>query len=73
MKAARIYQRVSTEEQNLERQNALIEKAKIEGYYIAGSLSSSILTALPVCHWLKQRSWSTVLLKKEHFSPSLAL
>ena len=38
MKAARIYQRVSTEEQNLERQNALIEKAKAEGYYIAGGL-----------------------------------
>ena len=36
MKAARIYQRVSTEEQNLERQNALIEQAKAEGYYIAG-------------------------------------
>ena len=36
MKAARIYQRVSTEEQNLERQNALIEKAKTEGYSIAG-------------------------------------
>ena len=36
MKAARIYQRVSTEEQNLGRQNALIEKAKAEGYYIAG-------------------------------------
>ena len=36
MKAARIYQRVSTKEQNLERQNALIEQAKAEGYYIAG-------------------------------------
>ena len=36
MKVARIYQRVSTEAQNLERQNALIEKAKAEGYYIAG-------------------------------------
>lgn len=36
MKAARIYQRVSTQEQNLDRQNALIEKAKAEGYYIAG-------------------------------------
>lgn len=36
MKAARIYQRVSTEEQNLERQNAQIEQAKTEGYYIAG-------------------------------------
>lgn len=36
MKAARIYQRVSTEEQNLERQNTLIEQAKAEGYYIAG-------------------------------------
>ena len=32
MKAARIYQRVSTKEQNLERQNALIEQAKAEGY-----------------------------------------
>ena len=36
MKAARIYQRVSTEEQNLKRQNSLIEQAKAEGYYIAG-------------------------------------
>lgn len=36
MKAARIYQRVSAEEQNLERQNTLIEQAKAEGYYIAG-------------------------------------
>ncbi|MDO4997336.1 MAG: recombinase family protein [Neisseria sp.] len=36
MKAARIYQRVSTNEQNLNRQDSLIEKAKAEGYYIAG-------------------------------------
>lgn len=36
MKAARIYQRVSTKEQNLERQDAQIEQAKAEGYYIAG-------------------------------------
>ena len=36
MKAARIYQRVSTEEQNLERQNSQIQQAKAEGYYIAG-------------------------------------
>ena len=36
MKAARIYLRVSTENQNLARQSILIEKAKAEGYYIAG-------------------------------------
>ena len=36
MKTARIYQRVSTQSQSLERQDALIEKAKAEGYYIAG-------------------------------------
>ena len=36
MKAARIYLRVSTENQNLARQSILIEKAKAEGYSIAG-------------------------------------
>ena len=36
LKAARIYQRVSTEQQSLERQDALIERVKAEGYYIAG-------------------------------------
>lgn len=39
MKTARIYQRVSTEEQNIERQNRLIQKAKDAGYYIAGIYS----------------------------------
>ena len=50
MKAARIYQRVSTEEQNLERQNALIEQAKAEGYSLRGSIKkrppASVLTDL---------------------------
>lgn len=36
MKTARIYQRVSTEEQQLERQNALVDRTRQEGYYIAG-------------------------------------
>lgn len=36
MKVARIYQRVSTMQQNLERQEALVEKVKAEGYYVAG-------------------------------------
>ena len=36
MKSARIYQRVSTEQQNLDRQDALIERVKADGYYIAG-------------------------------------
>ena len=55
MKAARIYQRVSTEEQNLERQNALIEKAKAEGYYIAGvykEKASGVRTDRPVLNKL---------------------
>ena len=47
MKAARIYQRVSTEEQNLERQNALIEKAKAEGYYIAGFIRKRLRAFVP--------------------------
>ncbi|WP_163650747.1 recombinase family protein [Modicisalibacter sp. 'Wilcox'] len=37
MKAARIYIRVSTAEQDLERQHKLIEDAKAKGYYIAGT------------------------------------
>ena len=36
MKTARIYQRVSTQEQDLNRQDAIIEKTKAAGYYIAG-------------------------------------
>ena len=47
MKAARIYQRVSTEEQNLERQNTLIEQAKAEGYYIAGSIKKRLPASVP--------------------------
>lgn len=34
-KIARVYLRVSTDDQNLERQNAVIENAKIMGYYVA--------------------------------------
>lgn len=36
MKTARIYIRVSTDEQNLQRQENLVEEAKKEGYYVAG-------------------------------------
>lgn len=36
MKVARIYLRVSTEDQDLTRQEAIIENAKKEGFYIAG-------------------------------------
>ncbi len=35
MKVARIYLRVSTDEQSLERQSSVIENAKAAGYYIA--------------------------------------
>lgn len=36
MKTARIYQRVSTENQDLERQDSLVTLAKDQGFYIAG-------------------------------------
>lgn len=36
MKTARIYQRVSTENQELERQDSLVAIAKDQGFYIAG-------------------------------------
>jgi len=36
MKICRIYQRVSTEEQDLSRQQVLEEQARAAGYYIAG-------------------------------------
>lgn len=35
-KAARIYLRVSTEQQDLERQRDLVEQTKQQGYYVAG-------------------------------------
>lgn len=35
MKVARIYLRVSTDDQSLERQGAVIENAKVAGYYVA--------------------------------------
>lgn len=35
MKVARIYLRVSTKHQSLERQNKITEDAKANGYYIA--------------------------------------
>lgn len=36
MQIARIYLRVSTDEQDLERQERIIQDAKAAGYYIAG-------------------------------------
>ncbi|MDP3333308.1 MAG: recombinase family protein [Methylococcaceae bacterium] len=36
MKVARIYLRVSTEEQDLTRQTEIVDSARAEGYYIAG-------------------------------------
>ncbi|MEZ2743804.1 recombinase family protein [Halopseudomonas bauzanensis] len=36
LKIARIYMRVSTDAQDLERQESLIEEAKASGYYVAG-------------------------------------
>lgn len=36
MKSARVYLRVSTDDQDLERQRELVKRAKEEGYYIAG-------------------------------------
>ncbi|MBV2089972.1 MAG: recombinase family protein [Candidatus Thiodiazotropha sp. (ex Ctena orbiculata)] len=36
MKVARIYQRVSTKEQDLTRQESIVEDAKASGFYIAG-------------------------------------
>jgi DNA invertase Pin-like site-specific DNA recombinase len=36
MKVARIYLRVSTDEQDLERQERIVVDAKTVGYYIAG-------------------------------------
>src|SRR5687767_11005646 len=35
-KVARVYQRVSTDEQELARQEAIVTSARSEGYYIAG-------------------------------------
>lgn len=35
-KIARIYMRVSTEAQDLERQESLIDAAKASGFYVAG-------------------------------------
>ncbi|SMB85266.1 Site-specific DNA recombinase [Pasteurella testudinis DSM 23072] len=36
MKVARVYLRVSTQEQNLVRQDSLLDKIREEGYYLAG-------------------------------------
>ncbi|MDP5168533.1 recombinase family protein [Pseudomonas syringae] len=36
MKVARIYMRVSTEDQDIRRQDAIIDSARVAGYYIAG-------------------------------------
>lgn len=42
MRACRIYQRVSTSGQDLERQEKLVENAKAAGYYVAGIYSEKI-------------------------------
>ena len=36
MKVARIYLRVSTEEQDLSRQDAIVQSEKAAGFYVAG-------------------------------------
>lgn len=36
LKVARIYMRVSTEDQGLNRQDAIVESTKAAGFYIAG-------------------------------------
>lgn len=36
MKVARIYLRVSTDEQDLSRQNAIVESTRVAGFYVAG-------------------------------------
>ncbi|MFN3710600.1 MAG: recombinase family protein [Alishewanella aestuarii] len=36
MKVARVYQRVSTKEQDLTRQSSIVEEAKLAGFYVAG-------------------------------------
>lgn len=36
MKVARIYLRVSTDRQDLQRQESIVEAAKAAGYYVAG-------------------------------------
>lgn len=46
-KIARIYIRVSTDEQHLERQNKLIDQAKQQGFYIAGIYSEKASGANP--------------------------
>lgn len=47
MKVARIYQRVSTDEQDLARQGALVESTKAAGYYVAGIYSEKASGARP--------------------------
>lgn len=39
-KIARVYLRVSTEAQDLERQEAIVLQAKASGYYVAGVYQS---------------------------------
>lgn len=47
MKVARIYLRVSTETQDLERQESIIEAAKSAGFYIAGVYRETASGAIP--------------------------
>ncbi|KPN72641.1 recombinase family protein [Neisseria sp. 83E34] len=45
VKIARIYMRVSTDEQNLERQQRLVDEAEEQGFYIADIYAGMKITA----------------------------
>lgn len=47
MKAARIYLRVSADDQDLKRQSAVVESARANGYYIAGVYAEKASGARP--------------------------
>lgn len=54
MKVARIYIRVSTDDQGLTRQRTLIEKAKEQGYYVAKVYSEKTPVLWPIALLLKR-------------------
>lgn len=47
MKVARIYLRVSADDQDMKRQSAVVESARANGYYIAGVYSEKASGARP--------------------------
>lgn len=49
MKVARIYLRVSSDDQDLNRQSAVVESACADGYYIAGVYAEKASGARPDC------------------------